>query len=110
MRSLRPCGTLAAYRRHLRAAETPCGPCAEANRVRQSERRAEALRVAAEAGRERYRQVVRAPVPSLLAVLREDFVIVTEALRTEGISPSAVLSLVKRRQDLAERIQSEKRR
>lgn len=110
MRSLRPCGTPAAYRRHLRASEAPCGACAEANRVERSERRAAARRVAAEVSWERYRRVVRAPVPSLLVVLREDFVIVTEALRTEGISPSAVARLVKRRQDLAERIQIEKRR
>jgi len=27
-----PCGTYAAYRRHLRRRETPCEPCAEANR------------------------------------------------------------------------------
>ena len=29
---LLPCGTRAAYRRHLRAGETPCGLCREANR------------------------------------------------------------------------------
>ena len=28
-----PCGTVAAYRRHLRAGERPCEPCAEANRA-----------------------------------------------------------------------------
>ena len=30
--ALRPCGTLAAYRRHLRRGETPCAACAAANR------------------------------------------------------------------------------
>jgi hypothetical protein len=30
-RDVEPCGTLAAYRRHQRHAETPCGPCKEAN-------------------------------------------------------------------------------
>ena len=27
-----PCGTLAAYRRHLKDGETPCEPCRAANR------------------------------------------------------------------------------
>lgn len=31
-RPLRPCGTLAAYRRHLRAGETPCVDCSDASR------------------------------------------------------------------------------
>lgn len=30
MRSLQPCGTRAAYRRHKRHGETPCPPCREA--------------------------------------------------------------------------------
>lgn len=33
-RQLKPCGTYAAYARHLRNGEKPCGPCAEANRER----------------------------------------------------------------------------
>lgn len=31
--ALQPCGTQAAYQRHIRARERPCGPCAEANRA-----------------------------------------------------------------------------
>lgn len=31
MRALKPCGTLAAYRRHLRNHEDPCDPCLHAN-------------------------------------------------------------------------------
>lgn len=31
MRALKPCGTLAAYRRHLRNDEDPCDPCLHAN-------------------------------------------------------------------------------
>ena len=31
-RQLQPCGTTAAYRRHIRAREEPCGPCKAANR------------------------------------------------------------------------------
>lgn len=34
----RPHGTLAAYRRHQRAGEPPCGPCKEANAAYQRQR------------------------------------------------------------------------
>lgn len=33
-RKLKPCGTYAAYARHLRNGEKPCTPCTEANRER----------------------------------------------------------------------------
>jgi len=33
-RELKPCGTTAAYQRHLRHREVPCGPCVEARRRR----------------------------------------------------------------------------
>lgn len=33
-RPLKPCGTDAAYRRHLNADEVPCDPCTEAHRAR----------------------------------------------------------------------------
>lgn len=36
-RELKPCGTLAAYRRHYLHGEKPCEPCAEANRAYQKE-------------------------------------------------------------------------
>lgn len=36
----KPCGTLAAYRRHLRAGEKPCAACAAANRRNTQERAA----------------------------------------------------------------------
>ena len=35
-RELAPHGTVAAYRRHRRAGETPCDPCREAERRRQA--------------------------------------------------------------------------
>ena len=41
-RELQPCGTLAAYRRHVRAEEIPCTPCLEAKR--EANRRYEASR------------------------------------------------------------------
>ena len=37
MRKLRPCGTHAAYARHLRNNEKPCDACTEANRARRDD-------------------------------------------------------------------------
>lgn len=39
-RTLKPCGTDAAYRRHLRERETPCEPCRAAARRREARKRA----------------------------------------------------------------------
>lgn len=36
---MKPCGTRAAYVRHRRNGETPCGPCREANRLESDKRR-----------------------------------------------------------------------
>ena len=36
---LQPCGTPAAYRRHLDHGEVPCWPCTEAERLRLQDRR-----------------------------------------------------------------------
>lgn len=38
MRSLKPCGTHAAYVRHWSRSETPCQPCQEAERLFQRDR------------------------------------------------------------------------
>lgn len=37
-RELKPCGTWAAYKRHLRAGETPCEPCRQAARDQKNDR------------------------------------------------------------------------
>ena len=51
-RTLQPCGTFAAYRRHLRAKETPCDACRQAARDQKNDRK-NAQRVKdAEAARE----------------------------------------------------------
>jgi len=39
VQALQPCGTRAAYRRHLAHGEVPCGPCEEANRSYELDRR-----------------------------------------------------------------------
>lgn len=38
-KDLQPCGTAAAYNRHLRNREKPCEPCAEASRVKNRNRK-----------------------------------------------------------------------
>ncbi len=38
MRALQPCGTRAAYQRHLAHREVPCRPCSEANRLDSQDR------------------------------------------------------------------------
>ena len=45
-RDLKPCGTTAAYQRHLRHGETPCDACREANNAQNcgSERRKKWMR------------------------------------------------------------------
>lgn len=52
MRALKPCGTYAAYRRHLRAKETPCEPCKQASRDQKNQRKDAARKAAAEEARE----------------------------------------------------------
>lgn len=49
-RELKPCGTTAAYDRHRRRRQKPCGPCRQANNVRKNKRyqRKNASQVAAE--------------------------------------------------------------
>jgi len=41
---MQPCGTAAAYRRHLRNSEPPCQPCIDANRIAAKERNARRYR------------------------------------------------------------------
>lgn len=50
-RELKPCGTPAAYRRHLRAKEPACEPCKEAWREQKNQRKDEQRSEAAEAAR-----------------------------------------------------------
>lgn len=57
----KPCGTIAAYRRHLRAGERPCKQCTEANRLYMETRRAreEAKRV--EEAAPRVEEILKTP-------------------------------------------------
>lgn len=104
-RKLKPHGTPAAYRRHLRHGEKPCEACrlavAEYKRnLRQTHKRLNALPVAlavAEA----------APVPEeidAVADARENLRVITAAMA--AAPPQALAGLSKRRQELVEFISS----
>ena len=70
---LKPCGTVAAYRRHLRNGETPCDECKRAVReheqARRAAKRAEAVQTAREAVPEPTDEIDRRAI--LLEVLSE---------------------------------------
>lgn len=78
-RKLQPCGTFAAYRRHLRAKETPCDACRQAARDQKNDRKnaqrvkdAEAARDAAPPVEEvDRRQILLEVLASLRGQLRE---------------------------------------
>lgn len=52
MAKLKPCGTWAAYKRHLRAGEQPCGPCRQAARDQKNDRNEARRRARQQAGYE----------------------------------------------------------
>lgn len=103
MAGLKPCGTSAAYRKHLRNGETPCDECRSAVRSQVAGSRAEGRRVEAEA---RLSAVPDAKVedPEPLEIARENYAIVTATLYGNDVSSSAIARLTERREQLADRI------
>ena len=99
-RELRPCGTPAAYRRHLRNGEKPCLPCARAHAKAKDER--------AVKRRDRESPVQLNVVPSVTVSDPGDIDPLTDALDNlaavraamESAVPREVAALSKRRQDL----------
>ena len=79
-RELKPCGTYAAYRRHLRNDEAPCEECRQAARDQKNVRKDAARQEAADAAREATppveeidrRQILLEVLASLRGQLRED--------------------------------------
>lgn len=67
-RTLQPCGTRAAYRRHKRKGEEPCGPCGEAYHAdnRASGKRWSARRSAERATRVPVKHVPQVEVPTVV--------------------------------------------
>lgn len=121
-RNLQPCGTWAAYKRHLRKGEDPCDDCREAARVQQRERSA-----ARRAAREKAGLVLdpSAPVtghPGALALARDDefehltldpltvakqdLVSIEQFMTSAALLPSQFTGLSRRREELVDRIRA----
>lgn len=103
MAALKPCGTPAAYRRHLRNGEEACVECKAAVRTnegsrRQSSRRESAARALAVV------PDVEVVDPDPLDVARSNLEIVERALFRDDVSPSAISRLTERREHLVDRI------
>lgn len=101
-RELKPCGTFAAYQRHLRRKEPACDPCAQAGRDQKNARvdagRAESASLVALA-------LAAEPAPDVLDELdeaRENLRAVKAAM--SEAPANAVAALSKRREELVRRI------
>ena len=103
MAALKPCGTPAAYRRHLRKGEEACADCKAAVRSSVSEGRTTKKREAGEA-----RLKLMAPVvetdPDPLEVARDNLRIVEAALKSPMTPSGSLTSLTRRREELVDKI------
>lgn len=99
-RELKPHGTLAAYRRHLRHGETPCNACREASR---NSRRANR-----EAVRPKLTAVPDSPPPVVevdpLVDALDSLAVIRAALHADDVPISTIANLTKRRDELVDRI------
>lgn len=104
-RELKPCGTLAAYRRHRRHGEQACDACLTAVAADKAERKAD--------GRKREAAVVRLAVAAQpviqadeeiddLADARQNLRLIRAAM--DEATPSSMAALSKRRDELVDRI------
>lgn len=102
---LKPCGTVAAARRHQRAGEDLDEACAQAIRDEKNGRMDAARAESAEAVRE---AVAAEPVAEDVDPLEEaldNLRIVRAVLRSEGTPANTVAALTKRRDELVDRIE-----
>lgn len=103
MSALKPCGTPAAYRRHLRNGEDPCDACRAAVRLakregKSNERKEQAaVRLAAVPD-------VEVTDPDPLDVARSNLAIIEATLFSDSVSSSAIKGLTERREQLVEKI------
>lgn len=101
--NLRPCGTTAAYRRHLRSGEAPCAECRAANSAARREQKSGERSAAAEVVK---LAIVDAPPPvdvtDELEKLRWNLQIL-EATMSAGV-PAGMAALSKQHADLVARI------
>lgn len=98
MPQLKPCGTMAAYRRHRRNNETPCDDCKRAEREAKAAQRAEER---AETAREMVTAIQADPDPGKVDPLedaRRNLRIVQAAM--DAAPAAAIAPLSKRRQEL----------
>lgn len=119
-RELKPCGTWAAYKRHLRAGETPCEPCRQAARDQKNDRNEARRRARQAAGFEPDRE--RPAVGHLRPVGDDELADLTleplqvalqdlrqiEAYMTsdDPLIPTQFTNLSRRREELIDRVRS----
>ncbi len=104
-RDVKPCGTEAAHRRHLRHGEEPCAACKEAHRRRMDrDRRARArpASLAEAAAASGPLHLLGDPLRDRIRRLEENLAIVDAALA--DATPREVAALSRRRQDLEDAI------
>ncbi|WNN93651.1 hypothetical protein SEA_CALLINALLBARBZ_1 [Arthrobacter phage CallinAllBarbz] len=99
---LRPCGTYAAYRRHLRRDEEPCEPCKQAARDQTNERNGLRPRAEEEAIVEIVPPLDPLTPPDPLDDALDNLRIVNEAMAKAV--PREIAPLSKRRQELVQLI------
>ncbi|UJQ87140.1 hypothetical protein SEA_BAILEYBLU_1 [Arthrobacter phage BaileyBlu] len=99
---LRPCGTYAAYRRHLRRGEEPCEPCKQAARDQTNERNGLRPRAEEEGVVTIVPDVDPLTPPDPLADALDNLRIVNEAMNRAV--PREIAPLSKRRQELVQLI------
>ena len=103
MAALKPCGTPAAYRRHLRKGEDACADCKAAVRSSVSEGRTTKKREAGEARLKLLEPLVESE-PDPLDVARDNLRIVEATLASPLTPAGSIASLTRRREDLVEKI------
>lgn len=120
-RGLKPCGTMAAYRRHLRRGEDPCDECREANTAASAasrEKRAGSPGIRAVpndnpgvVGPDPVPEVpvaspMSSPNPDPLEVARSSLRVVEQALFDDAVPAGSVAGLTRRREELVEKIRA----
>ena len=103
MAALKPCGTPAAYRRHLRKGEEACADCKAAVRSSVSEGRTTKKREAGEARLKLLEPLVESE-PDPLEVARDNLRIVEATLASPLTPAGSIASLTRRREELVEKI------
>lgn len=104
MAALKPCGTPAAYRRHLRNDEDPCDACRAAVRLQKREGKSNTRKSEAETRLAAVPDVEVAD-PDPLEVARSNLAIIEATLFSDSVSASAIKGLTERREQLVEKIQ-----